>query len=1489
MLELHEDRAAGVAARYGKKERPRKEREEGKDGPPAGSSSAPRNTRAKATPPTATPTATPTPSPQQHLTSLGSPSMHSSNAKVRSSPSANAQSSPKSKQEAMVRSPPVMSPSSAAQMDSKLPNQGKQGATGGQSQPSPCDPKTLSGSHASKGLPGSAGGLGLKNGQSLNSGGAAKGKVKRERSTSVESFEQRDAGTPGNEAEQKEPGSRAKRMCVAERRQPYSGKDWCSGGESEDEDPRFYNCNSSDVKPPEPSALPTPGTGLSRSSTPSHNASGALNAASEPASGQKPPSKVVYVFSTEMANKAADAVITGHSENIIAYHMKNISHSKGDKASLTVNNQVGGVRGDSKSAPPQQAHSGEQNHQGSKGPTAQGPKVAGLLQDGASTTGGDSKSSSPRNSSTPHESGPPSGAPGPLQPSLEPLPKGTDAKMAAQQHQHHQQLASELMSSMGDNPEGLSQEQLEHRERSLQTLRDIQRMLFPDDKDTPPPPPPNPSAVAAAAMDGSKKPDQGPLQAMMAQSQSLGKPGPGPRPDGPPFGGPPGHRDMPFSPDELGPPPGPGGEPGDHMTPEQMAWLKLQQEFYEEKKRKQGQMQHHRPLPDMMLHQHGPRGLMRGPPPPYQMNPGEVWGPGGPEPFPEQMGMGPRGMHHLQRMPGFPMMNPDMDPGPNPMSRPGMPWPDDMPKMGDGRGFPPGQGVFGGPDGRGERFPNPQVVQEAMFPPAMAEKQAMGMVMEMNRMMGNQRGGMDPRMGGGDGAPMSPASRMEFVKGMGRDLGEFSMKDMQLGMGPGPSMMPGKMREPNMTLSPEEMMKMRQAGGGGPGPGPPPENMGPPPENMGPQPKMLSGPPFPDQPPQGDFNMGPNRQFPGMPHGPQGPGGMRGPRGEQPFGPDQRTNMGGNGRLSHLPPLPPNQPPPPNSAGGMGAGPQGGPRGLGRKPSDLNVPANSPNVNPLKSPTLRQVQSPMMGSPSGNLKSPQTPSQLAGILTGPAGAAAAAASIKSPPMMGSAGASPVHLKSPSLPAPSPGWTSSPKPPMQSPGIPQNSKPPLSMTSPNMMANVEQGGNGPPSAPPSSNPSGSISLPSGISTGSPYNLPPEPTLSQNPLSIMMSRMSKFAMPSSTPLYHDAIKTVASSDDDSPPARSPNLPMSNNMPGMGVNHHPRMMGPNPAGHALSPMSLGMGSQPLSHGMPNQMPSPNPMGPGMPPHPGPMGPGMMPHGMMMPQDPGMPGSQMMPQGRMGFPQRQQGFPPGQSPPQQVPFPHNGPGPQGGFPHGMGYPGEGGPMGRLGGMPHGGGGEPGMCKPGGPESFGNMPGVFNDADLHEVIRPGASGIPEFDLSRIIPSEKPSQTLSYFPRGDAGGGKPPGFPQMQGMMGDGSPRMGLPMGGPQDMPMGNPGQHGMRPPGFMPQGMMGPQHRMLSPGQPGMMGGPVLMQGKERGPLYNHPGPVGSPNMMMSLHGMGGPQQTMMVPAQMRPRGMAPDVGMGFNPGPANPGNLMF
>ncbi|KAL1022323.1 hypothetical protein UPYG_G00025150 [Umbra pygmaea] len=138
MLEVKEERT--IPGNFSRKERAKKEREEaGPDSGRANSSTNPTNIPNLAPNPVPVGTghrnhrakATPSASPHQHLNppsvSLGSPSMHSSNPKVRNSPSANTQSSPKQKQEAMVRSPPVMSPSSAAQMDSKLPNQGKPG------------------------------------------------------------------------------------------------------------------------------------------------------------------------------------------------------------------------------------------------------------------------------------------------------------------------------------------------------------------------------------------------------------------------------------------------------------------------------------------------------------------------------------------------------------------------------------------------------------------------------------------------------------------------------------------------------------------------------------------------------------------------------------------------------------------------------------------------------------------------------------------------------------------------------------------------------------------------------------------------------------------------------------------------------------------------------------------------------------------------------------------------------------------------------------------------------------------------------------------------------------------------------------------------------------------------------------------------------------------------------------------------------------------
>ncbi|KAG8450128.1 hypothetical protein GDO86_002668 [Hymenochirus boettgeri] len=1392
MLELQEGRA-----HFNKRERNKKEKDEQKDNTDKSTSQKALRTHLKP------------PSPPKNLTSptasvsSGTLSMHSSNPKVRNSPSGNTQSSPKSKPEVMVHPPSVMSPSGNPQLDSKFSNQGKQGSSASQSQASPCDPK--SGNHTPKPLQGPAGSMGLKNG----AGNGAKGK--RERSISAESFDQRDTGTPTTDTEIKD-------------------------------------CNTTEPVMPLESHAPhtmTPSnTSVPRSSTPAHGPS-----MLDSAPGRKTPSKVVYVFSTEMANKAAEAVMKGQAESIVLFHIQSTSNSKAERTSTPTNTQIStNIRNDSK-ANPRASTPQEQNHSQAAKPQSSQPgpvlpskstgshcslgQESGVVESkmaaGSPATANVLPTEGCRQSSTPNNQ------------VASPLSQGNVAPTVdskAESKSLPPPVPGGDQASIGDNPDGLSQEQLEHRERSLQTLRDIQRMLFPDEKEfalkditgQSGGPPPN-----SGMLDNPQKKLEGPIQAMMAQSQNLGK-GPGPHPDsGIPFG-PQGHRDMPFSPDDMVPPPmnpQSGQDHLDHMTPEQVAWLKLQQEFYEEKRRKQEQaVVQQRSLQDMMVHQHGPRGMVRGPPPPYQMNPGENWGPGGPEPFPDGMGMPhpmpPKGMpphpnvpgSQMQRLPGFVgMMNPDMEgPNvPNPSSRPGLPgvnWPEEVPKIPDGRNFPPGQSIYSGP-GRGERFPNPQGLPEEMFHQHVSEKQmglppGIGMevirpVMEMSRGMAPQRGmepgsGLFPRMPGD--AALSP-TRIEFHKGLPPNMGPN--RDVEFALGPGnmnmkvdmnlnvnmnsnQQLMSQNMRD--VVMGPDDLIKMRTGNS----------------EMLANKQKMHSAA---FEHAQQEYAMS-SRPYLNMP---QGPGGvLRNPR--EQMGPDQRTNS----RLSHMPPLPLN---PNNNPGNLSVAPPVQ-RSLGRKPLD-NVSVsggqvNSPGVNPLKSPTMRQVQSPMLGSPSGNLKSPQTPSQLAGMLTGPT--AAAAASIKSPPVMGSAAASPVHLKSPSLPVPSPGWTSSPKPPMQSPGIPPNQhKPPLGMTSPAMMGNMESG------------------------------------------MVMNAQNPKMAGP------HGGVSIPT----------------------------------------LSPMGM---TQPLSHG--GQMPSPNAMVPNVPPHGGPMGPGMMSHNPLMSH-----GSQeppMVPQGRMAFPQ---GFPPVQSPP-QVPFPHNGPnGGQGNFPSGMVFPGEG-PLGRPSNLPPN--ADPALCKSGcptGPDTFNvmgnNMPSVFTDPDLQEVIRPGASGIPEFDLSRIIPSEKPSQTLQYFPRGEVPGRKPqqgPVFSHLPGMMGEPNPRMGLPMPGmggpgPVDMPLGGapnmPGHNSMRPPGFMQQGMIGPHHRMISPAQSGMPGqltmmgnpgGVGMMPGKERMPagLYSHPGPVGSPNMLMSMQGMMGPQQNLMIPTQMRPRGMPSDVGMsGFSQGPGNPGNMMF
>lgn len=74
-----------------------------------------------------------------------------------------------------------------------------------------------------------------------------------------------------------------------------------------------------------------------------------------------------------------------------------------------------------------------------------------------------------------------------------------------------------------------------------------------------------------------------------------------------------------------------------------------------------------------------------------------------------------------------------------------------------------------------------------------------------------------------------------------------------------------------------------------------------------------------------------------------------------------------------------------------------------------------------------------------------------------------------------------------------------------------------------------------SLPPRSSSSTPISQPGSMNPSLPFTSSPGTLPSQNPLSLIMSQMSKYAMPSSTPLYHDAIKTIATSDDEMLPDR------------------------------------------------------------------------------------------------------------------------------------------------------------------------------------------------------------------------------------------------------------------------------------------------------------------------------------------------------------------
>ncbi|KAM4702520.1 B-cell CLL/lymphoma 9-like protein [Rhinophrynus dorsalis] len=1284
--------------------------------------------------------------------------------------------------------------------ESKLANHGKASSNGGQSQP-----QNVNQGSKGAGLLGpksnhmSPSGVGLKSGQSQ---GPNLGKGQRESAGDV--GEQGEPGTPSLEPEPKgELPSRSKRRCVLEKKQPYSGDEWCSGPESEEDEKTLvatHNCNTGDSVMtaqtlPGSGSASLPGLNDSSSSSTPHGVGPSLRGeGAGPGVPSKPPTQLVYVFTTYLANTAAEAVLQGRADSILLYHQQNVPRAKLDEAALQKSSSApdpggalpGAGASISPSSPPK--------------PTNQSPPASG--QDAPNALPQDTAPEETNKDLTPNPLGNGNSRPG----SRHSNPPAPPSVPIQDENPTLDDTCQENAVTL--NQEGLSREQLEHRERSLQTLRDIERLLLrsgapnePFSKHTQspgeeaPPAPANPPTPI-------KKYEE-PLQSMITQTQSLGGPG--------------------MEQDMVGPPPGPDmghqmslmmqrlGQ--DSLTPEQAAWRKLQEEYYAEKRRKEEHIpMHGRAAPEIVL---------RGPPPPYHSKPGEQWvGNRLPGPLEGQESMQLRSGGMAFQNPRFPsrygaMQNVPMD-AMGVMQRPSL-WSEDMPPVGGGQGgFPQGGMPYpGGGPGEVERFLNPRAREELLRqqlmdkrPGGMQRQLAVpsGQGMEMERVMIPHRQG-DPSMFPGESMGGGPAMDFGGSRGMlsptlgqsgaGRELdptmgggGNLNMNmsvnmnmNLNLHMAPHQQMLLSqKMRGGGDLIGTqggvgsEEMVRVARAQNG--------SGMA-----AGPQKMMIPG-----QFPQGQS---------GFPSG-QGPyPSLQQEMSMDIFGPEHGP-VGGTARLSHMP-MPST---PSASPAGIGPVHMATSRNLGRRPTELTISVNqmgSPVMSHLKSPTLGQVHSPLVSSPSANLKSPQTPvSQMAGLPpTNPS------SSLKSPQVLGSSmsgrspNASPGRLKSPQMNVPSPGWAQSPKATMPSPSIPAN-KQGIGMNSTASLGVMEQDG-----AP-----------------------------SQNPLSLMMSQMSKYAMPSSTPLYHNAIKTIATSDDELLPDRVLLPPGSHQGSGMNppMSLHLNMTS------SQSPMAnINLpGQTNNSHEPPHSLLN----SPGPPMHPS-IGPPMqnpvMIHSVTQDQCCPGPGSQMMSSNQLVFPPRLQPGPP-----------HNPPMSQGGGGSSMQqhYTDDVPPQPRL---------PPRMSDPYGP----GLPSMLSDPELGEVIRPSATGIPEFDLSRIMPSEKPSSTLQYFPKGSTQTSKPHPTNMhllgLQNMMVEQHPgRSGPSLPGPQRS-LGMPhiptmGRTGMAPPPQMAQ-----QNFML------------MKQRSVSGEMYSQSGHMLSPQGPLGGHLPG--QPSMMVGHQLRQRSVSLDT----------------
>lgn len=678
-------------------------------------------------------------------------------------------------------------------------------------------------------------------------------------------------------------------------------------------------------------------------------------------------------------------------------------------------------------------------------------------------------------------------------------------------------LSAHLQSDTGHrtgqgSTDGLSKEQLERRERSLQTLRDLERLLLRSGAS-------GSSGVtevsnnnamsntsnlsnnnnadrsdiledsnngtnnsgncgsgnmlsALAPMVAIKKYEE-PLQSIMSQTQSLGGSAldssqidshhslPPPHP----------HHQMSSPGVDMGPLLGPDG-----LTPEQVAWRKLQEEYYQEKRRQQEMQplphpQHFRMMNEMGMH--GGPMMIRGPPPPYHSKPGDQqWAPGNIIgggmggnarilDMHQEVPRGPRFLGQIQRgplggggFPGSPGGVLSMEGlGPHRLTRPGMVWLDDMPNSIGGGG--PFHGCYpGGTPHHLQAESEHLLTREEMFR-IMEKRQMQGLSrFELDRLakqQQQQQGNLGSRMMDNPGAPDFPNL------GIGRgppsargDPVDFSVSREIMGSPGGGPQMRELMDSPlgsnlTMNMNPQlnvqqqqQMMLSQKLRGGPAGGGPLSEMFSPgdisrirgPQNGRGGNKGMIPG---------GDGPF----QFPNQ--GPFSGGQVEGPYLQQPgpdmFGSDQQgpNQMGGTSRLSHIP-----------MTGGI-RGADLGPRHPSELPISVN-PLTSPSVPPphqLKSPSLNQEPSPLLPSPSApGLKSPSQISSAGHHPPLPPASGAgtpSSTSMKSPQVIGSSNlglhspsASPGQLKSPAMAVGSPGW-SSPKTALPSPGCPTSGK------------------------------------------------------------------------------------------------------------------------------------------------------------------------------------------------------------------------------------------------------------------------------------------------------------------------------------------------------------------------------------------------------------------------------------------------------------------